>query len=75
MTRAAYPQMADCLVCHSRIEPPFSCEKCHAEGAQLKPANHTPAWLDTHSSGGIRKEDHTTCAVCHGRRFTCQGCH
>ncbi|MEJ7605218.1 MAG: cytochrome c3 family protein, partial [Bryobacteraceae bacterium] len=25
VTRAAHPQMADCLVCHSKVDPPFSC--------------------------------------------------
>jgi predicted CXXCH cytochrome family protein len=74
VTHAAMPQMADCLVCHSRIEPPFSCEFCHEAGANLKPANHTPHFLDTHTSGTL-KLDKTSCAVCHGRTFTCLGCH
>lgn len=71
---AAMPRMADCLVCHNRIEPPFSCEKCHTEVAKLNPANHTPDWVDVHSSG-TQKLDKQSCAVCHGRNFTCQGCH
>src|SRR5689334_2038154 len=29
VSRAQMPQMADCLVCHSKIELPFSCEYCH----------------------------------------------
>lgn len=74
VTRAAMPQMADCLVCHSQIEPPFSCETCHAKDAKLKPANHVPHFLDLHTSGKL-KLDKTTCAVCHGREFTCMGCH
>lgn len=74
VSRAHFPQMADCLVCHSKIEPPFSCEFCHTPGADLKPASHTPDYLDTHNSGKV-KFDKTTCAVCHGRRFTCLGCH
>jgi predicted CXXCH cytochrome family protein len=74
VTRAALPQMADCLVCHSHIEAPFSCEDCHANVAQLKPANHTPRFTDAHSSGKLNL-DKTTCAVCHGRTFTCRGCH
>ena len=68
------PQMADCLVCHNKIDPPFSCEFCHAKGAALKPANHTSGFLDVHS----RKDaplDRTSCAVCHARKFTCMGCH
>ncbi len=69
-----FPRMADCLVCHNQIDPPFSCEKCHAPGPQLKPASHTADFIDTHSSGKLQM-DKSTCAVCHGRKFTCQGCH
>lgn len=68
------PAMADCLVCHARIEPPFSCEKCHTPGPELKPASHTPQYLEEHSRPGTLK-DKQGCAVCHGRRFTCLGCH
>jgi predicted CXXCH cytochrome family protein len=74
VTPAALPRMADCLVCHTQIDPPDSCEICHARGMKLKPANHTPDFLDAHN----RKStvlDKTSCAVCHGRKFTCLGCH
>ncbi len=74
VTRAALPQMADCLVCHTQIEAPFSCEDCHSNVAQLKPANHVERFGDLHSSGKLNL-DKTTCAVCHGRTFTCAGCH
>jgi predicted CXXCH cytochrome family protein len=73
VTEAAFPRMADCLVCHNKIDPPFTCTKCHEDGAQLKPADHTADWIDAHSAGKIK--DKTGCAVCHGRRFTCLGCH
>jgi hypothetical protein len=72
--RSGLPQMADCLVCHNQIDPPYSCEFCHTKGAQLKPASHTSDFLDTHTSGKIQF-DKTTCAVCHGRKFHCLGCH
>jgi hypothetical protein len=75
VTRAALPQMADCLVCHTQIEPPFSCQDCHPKDAQLAPASHdTPHFLDAHSSGRLQL-DKSTCAVCHGRVFQCMGCH
>jgi len=74
VTRAALPQMADCLVCHSQIEAPFSCEECHTDVAQLKPSNHVARFGDLHSSGKLNL-DKTTCTVCHGRTFTCAGCH
>ena len=74
VSKANFPQMADCLVCHSTIDAPFSCVKCHSKDTSLKPANHTKDFLDTHTTGRL-KLDKTTCAVCHGRTFQCQGCH
>lgn len=68
------PPMASCLVCHAKIDPPFSCVQCHEETAALKPASHTPDYLDRHSSGKANL-DKPSCAVCHGRKFTCLGCH
>jgi hypothetical protein len=74
VTPAAMPQMADCLVCHNEIDNPFSCEKCHAKGAQLKPASHLPGFLSDHTSGKLNL-DKASCMVCHGRNFRCLGCH
>ena len=71
---SSMPQMADCLVCHTEIDNPFSCEKCHAKEANLKPANHVTGFLSDHTSGKMNL-DKTTCAVCHGRTFRCLGCH
>ena len=74
VSRANMPQMADCLVCHNQIDPPDSCEFCHPKGAHLKPANHVAGFLDMHTNknSGLDKQ---SCAVCHGRKFTCLGCH
>src|SRR5262249_19135608 len=74
VTKANLPQMADCLVCHVKIENPFSCEACHGKGADLRPASHVPRWVDIHSDKK-RVPDKSTCAVCHGREFSCMGCH
>lgn len=71
---ALYPQMADCLVCHKDIDPPYSCKTCHADNTEFRPASHTPDYMDTHSSGKL-KLDKASCATCHGRNFTCKGCH
>lgn len=71
-TARMMPAMADCLVCHPKIDPPFTCEKCHDASPNLKPATHQGDFFDSHSSKRVEK---TTCAVCHGRKFTCQGCH
>jgi hypothetical protein len=74
VSRANMPQMADCLVCHGPPDPPFSCGFCHPPGARLKPASHTANFVDTHPKelAALGKE---SCAVCHGRKFTCLGCH
>ena len=74
VTPAAMPQMADCLVCHTEIDNPFSCEKCHAKGASLKPASHLPSFLSDHTSGKLNL-DKASCVICHGRNFRCLGCH
>ncbi len=74
VSKANFPEMADCLVCHNKIDNPFSCTTCHANDAQLKPVTHTPDFLDRHTSGKAIA-DRTQCAVCHGRTFTCLGCH
>jgi hypothetical protein len=68
------PHMADCLVCHSRIELPFSCGFCHTADAVLRPASHTAGFSDAHSSREA-VPDKSACKVCHGLRFTCMGCH
>ena len=76
VSRANMPQMADCLVCHNKIENPFSCEQCHTPGPHLRPNTHTPAFLEEHNSTAMKgKLDKSTCAVCHGRQFLCMGCH
>ncbi len=74
VSRANMPQMADCLVCHNEVEPPFSCEFCHPKEAQLKPATHVADYLDSHHKTGVTL-DKASCTVCHGRKFTCLGCH
>jgi hypothetical protein len=73
-SHSLFPQMADCLVCHPKIENPFSCEKCHQAGEHLKPASHTATYADFHSSGKANL-DKQSCVICHGRRFQCLGCH
>jgi hypothetical protein len=75
--RAGLALMGDCLVCHSKIDAPFSCSFCHTQPVSaLKPVHHTPDFLDKHSAGlaklNLAKQE---CQVCHGRKFTCLGCH
>ena len=74
LSKENYPHMSDCLVCHNKIDNPFSCEKCHVEDAKdLRPTSHaTRSFADGHSQKTVSKAE---CAVCHGRKFTCLGCH
>jgi predicted CXXCH cytochrome family protein len=74
VTRALLPQMADCIVCHSEIDNPFSCEKCHAKGEDLKPASHVAGFMSAHNSGKMQL-DKPSCVICHGATFRCLGCH
>lgn len=70
---AHFPAMADCLVCHNKIAPPDSCAKCHvAPAAGFKPVSHDLPFSDNHATKAVAK---TECANCHGRKFTCKGCH
>ena len=68
------PMMGDCIVCHTRIDNPFTCKECHSEGANLRPADHTREFIDLHSTGKIEL-DKVSCLPCHGRDFACMGCH
>ena len=68
------PNMADCLVCHNRIDNPFSCEQCHLPSDNLKPSNHVAGFMSAHSSPDA-KLDKASCTICHGREFHCLGCH
>ena len=73
-TLSVFPHMADCLVCHTKMDAPFSCEKCHDNVPALKPATHSRDFIDRHNrkNEGL---DKSGCANCHGKQFTCLGCH
>jgi len=73
ITKANFPSMADCLVCHSKINPPESCKQCHSEPAvKFRPDSHVAGFLEKHSQPGVERK---ACATCHGRVFTCRDCH
>jgi hypothetical protein len=65
-----FPAMQFCIGCHNNVQMPESCMKCHLPTQQLKPANHTPDFVDVHSSRRLHV-NRAACQVCHGRRFTC----
>lgn len=75
VSAANLPRMSDCLACHSKVENPFSCEKCHLEGIELMPADHTRPFVDAHSTGVLSANEKISCQPCHGKKFRCMGCH
>lgn len=68
------PQMGDCIVCHTEVDNPFTCRDCHHEGVELVPADHTREFAELHSTGKLAL-DKASCLPCHGRNFSCMGCH
>ncbi|MDE0125665.1 MAG: hypothetical protein OXN97_13910 [Bryobacterales bacterium] len=71
---AHLPKMGDCIVCHTRVDNPFSCKQCRIEGVYLRPVDHTREFIDTHATGRIEL-DKLSCPPCHGRDFPCIGWH
>ena len=72
-TKDNLPVMSDCLLCHSEVDPPFSCGNCHSSDFRLTPVSHTETWIDDHTE--MKHEKPNSCESCHGRSFTCRGCH
>ena len=68
------PQMADCIVCHTEIDNPFTCTDCHSDNAVLMPVDHSREFVDLHSTGRVEL-DKISCLPCHGKNFSCMGCH
>ena len=71
---AHMPVMGDCIVCHTKVDNPFTCKECHHPNVDLIPADHTREFIDLHSTGKIEL-DKLSCLPCHGRNFACMGCH
>jgi hypothetical protein len=74
-SKANFPAMAECLTCHSQVDIPDSCYKCHAKSMRLTPADHLTDFIDTHSRVKHTPDQKQSCEVCHGHSFTCAGCH
>lgn len=68
------PMMGDCIVCHTKVDNPFTCKECHHADVDLVPADHTREFIDLHSTGRLGL-DKASCLPCHGRNFACMGCH
>ena len=74
-TANAFPAMSTCISCHTQVDIPDSCYKCHAKSMRLTPADHIAEFIDTHSRVKHSPDQKQACEVCHGRTFTCAGCH
>ncbi len=71
---AHLPSMGDCIVCHTKVDNPFTCKECHLPDTDLLPEDHTREFVDQHSTGRLNL-DKQSCLPCHGRNFACMGCH
>lgn len=74
-SKANFPQMADCIVCHTNVDIRDSCWTCHAKTMRLTTADHVTDFLDSHSRVKHSAEQKQSCEVCHGHNFHCAGCH
>jgi hypothetical protein len=74
-SKANFPAMAECLTCHTQVDIPDSCYRCHAKSMRLTPADHVTEFIDSHSRVKHPPEQKQACEVCHGKAFTCAGCH
>ncbi len=73
------PDMLSCYRCHGLVHAGqgavagVECEKCHPPGFELKPADHTEAFVSgTHKKRATRDPEY--CAMCHEPAF-CVECH
>jgi len=72
VTGTHLPEMSVCSGCHLPTQAGDFCYTCHAEGGNLKPADHGPAWRARH---GIEAETaEVSCGSCHTKE-SCLNCH
>jgi Cytochrome c3 len=74
-SKANFPVMADCMVCHAKFDMPESCWFCHSKSMQLRPSDHVEDFIDQHSRVKHTAAAKASCDVCHGPDFHCAGCH
>jgi hypothetical protein len=74
-SKANFPGMTECISCHTQVDIPDSCYKCHDKSMRLIPSDHATDFIDSHSRVKHSVDQKQACEVCHGRSFTCAGCH
>jgi len=66
-----FPAMENCYTCHHSKSATMSCEGCHTNLTNLKPANHLSAnFLNEHKAASYIQN----CMMCHSENY-CQVCH
>lgn len=73
--RGHFPEMADCMECHTNRSVAMECNTCHLPGENLKPADHNVMWSQRH--GIASASANANCTMCHqsGTKLDCQSCH
>ena len=67
------PAMATCATCHNDVKATSACEKCHANFASLRPAEHNRTDFVREHKRSARLGD-AKCGACHTQE-SCIDCH
>ncbi len=66
------PVMDDCMSCHVEKHAPEYCSSCHENVANLRPKDHSEAWLTDHDLAALSNV--SDCQICHSQN-ACDNCH
>lgn len=68
-----FPDMTECMNCHSVKLVSNECSDCHLPTEDLLPVDHKLDWVNLHGlSASISQEE---CSQCHSVAEDCQACH
>jgi hypothetical protein len=68
-----FPEMAECINCHTEKLVTTDCQLCHLPDEDLLPKDHKLEWLTLH--GIDAAESQNSCTMCHDIGNDCQACH
>ena len=75
------PPMETCFACHGLVHgaggvvAADSCDYCHTALFELRPAYHTPDWVETPHARAVERGGSNQCIMCHDARAECDTCH
>ncbi len=75
------PPMETCFSCHGLIHSDDgaiatdSCDYCHTEVFELRPAYHGEDWAELPHAGAIERGGSNSCMMCHDAAADCDACH